>query len=134
MHLAFWIKLQKTISATNKRAKLHEFNIFLTVWLTFKSANTPLTLKNTAHNTVFLLAGLKFTSWRFSLIVLFVIFTKTNYNNPRQQKYPTVVLNIIAATFKQNLWDFFNSELTFCWLNSESESTFRKITALRIAA
>ena len=45
-----------------------------------------------------------------------------------------VVRNITAATFKQNLCDFFNSELTFCWLHSEFESTFGKITALRIAA
>ena len=49
-------------------------------------------------------------------------------------KLQNVVRNIIAATFKQNLCDFFNSELTFCWLNSEFESTFGKITALRIAA
>src|SRR5690606_5037142 len=30
---------------------------------------------------------------RFSLIVLYVIFTKSSYNNPRQQKYPTVMCN-----------------------------------------
>src|SRR5690606_20193563 len=40
---------------------------------------------------LFLLAGLKFTSSRFLLVVLFVIFTKTSYKNPRQQKYPTDV-------------------------------------------
>ena len=36
--------------------------------------------------------------------------------------------------FQTKFMRFFNSELTFCWLNSESESTFGKITALRIAA
>src|SRR5690606_28715819 len=49
----------------------------------------------TTANSVFLLAGLKFTSERFSLIVHFVIFSKTNYNKPRQQKYPTVSYNFM---------------------------------------
>ena len=51
--------------------------------------------KVTVANMVFLLAGRKFLSSRFSLIVLFVIFTKACYKSPRQQKYPTVSGNIL---------------------------------------
>ena len=38
--------------------------------------------KKTAGNTVFLLAGLKFTSERFLVVVQFIIFTKLAITSP----------------------------------------------------
>ena len=112
--------------------------------------------ENTAHNIGFAKAGVNFSCVESFVIIsrkkpfrflFFCNFEKTkmvfawcSFNRNFRCKSPAfakpfpVVRNITAATFKQNLWDFFNSELTFCWLNSESEFTFGKITALRIAA
>ena len=67
----------------------------LEIWKESGASNSDLKkiiINDTAANTAFLLAGLKFTSYRFSLIVHLVIFTKTSYNNARQ-KYPTVSVN-----------------------------------------
>ena len=91
--------------------------------------------ENTAHNIGFAKAGVNFSCVESFVIIsrkkpfrflFFCNFEKTkmvfawcSFNRNFRCKSPAfakpfpVVRNITAATFKQNLWDFFNSELTF---------------------
>src|SRR5690606_1349976 len=59
---------------------------------------------------LFLLAGLKFTSSRFLLVVLFVIFTKTSYNNPANRNTQPMCKSFRSApTFAHRSADYIRS-------------------------
>ena len=98
--------------------------------------NQPCRIDGTAYNKSF--ARLRGKVQNSSLLPIFehwCLIESFGIFSPQPRKAPNRCAQYYRRDFQTKLMRFFLTlNCSFCWLNSESEFTFGKITALRIAA